>query len=1127
MRGKSRVWSIVALAGALSLLAVGGPASARTLSPVCSATDVVDAVAAANSNPGPDTIELTAGCTYLFTTVDNWWYGPNALPAISSDLTIEGNGAVLERDASVPRLRFFFVGADPANAQTLDYTTPGAGALTLHDLTLRNGLAKGGDSAWGGGGAGMGGALFNQGSLTLERVTLSGNTARGGSGNAGAAGVGGGGIGADASDSSGGGFGGAVSAINTKAGGGSPTGGGGGGGGGFAGEDGNPSSGFPGGAGGGTATGLGGGGGADYSQGNSGGGGGDGSGGGGGNDNGFATGVGGGFGDGGQGGSGNRPSAGGGGGGVGGGGGADLTQSGSGGGGGGGFGGGGGGGQGGDGGFGGFGGGGGAGSCACLFGLAGPSPGGFGGGAGEGGDLTLVGGGGAGMGGAVFNQNGTLAIVNSTLSANTAQGGTGFENGSGLGGAVFNLNGTVSVTSSTLAQNTADEGTAVYNLGYDSATARTAALTVTNSILFDSTGSTTAPSHTVIFENAQTDTTAGTNAAFASLTFQEGNDAPTPAGTGAHASISGSPTTSDDPGLGPLQYNGGPGMETMAPDASGAAADAATNCPPPATDERGVTREDPCWLGAYEDNPANPAIHVEKDADVSQAHVGDTVTYTFTVTNAGNVPLSSVSVNDPKCDAAPSGPTGDTGNDAVLGTTETWTYTCTHQVTGGDGDPLHNVVTAEGTDGGAPVQDTDEADVDILHPDIHVVKDADVSEAHVGDTVTYTFTVTNIGDTPLSSVSVSDAKCDASTLTGPSGDTGNDGVLGTTETWTYTCTHQVTTADADPLHNEVTAEGSDSLGQSEQDTSSANVDVLHPGIQVEKDADVPEAHVGETVTYTFTVTNTGDTPLSSVSVTDPKCDAAPTGPTGDTGNDGALGTTETWTYTCTHLVTGSDPDPLHNVVTASGEDDLGGTAEDTDTADVDIVPAGPSCNGKSATIVGAPGNSTTKGTAGDDVIVDLSGNNKVNATQGGNDTVCTGDGADEVLTGGGNDWVDAGGGKNQVKSGGGDDTVKTGAGNDSINAGGGSDTVDAGDGTNKVNGAAGADNLTTGSGNDTISAGDGSDTVHAGDGKNKVTGAGGDDTLTSGAGNDVLDGGAGFDTCTPDGGTNTLKSCEA
>lgn len=46
------------------------------------------------THPGADTIVL-AGGTYTLSTADNWEYGPNALPPITSDITIEGHGAVL------------------------------------------------------------------------------------------------------------------------------------------------------------------------------------------------------------------------------------------------------------------------------------------------------------------------------------------------------------------------------------------------------------------------------------------------------------------------------------------------------------------------------------------------------------------------------------------------------------------------------------------------------------------------------------------------------------------------------------------------------------------------------------------------------------------------------------------------------------------------------------------------------------------------------------------------------------------------------------------------------------------------------------------------------------------------
>ena len=99
------------------------------------------------------------------------------------------------------------------------------------------------------------------------------------------------------------------------------------------------------------------------------------------------------------------------------------------------------------------------------------------------------GGGGAGMGGAIFNHNGSLIVTNCTFVQNEAWGGTTLgDPGSSLGGAIFNLNGTVTILSSTLRSNLVNyvgDGGAVYNLGYESATSRTATLVLSNSVLAD------------------------------------------------------------------------------------------------------------------------------------------------------------------------------------------------------------------------------------------------------------------------------------------------------------------------------------------------------------------------------------------------------------------------------------------------------------------------------------------------------------------------------------------------------------------------------------------------------------------------------------------------------------------
>src|SRR5580658_3704893 len=150
-------------------------------------------------------IELAQNGQYVVTAPSDWWYGPNAFPAIASNIDIAGNGATISRQSGAPNFRFSYVSGG--------LSTIPAGTSTLENLTLQGGLAQGGGggsgSGAGGGGGGFGGAIYSQGTLYLNSVTFSQNQALGGSGGGGkslspggAAGGGGmGGSGGSASDS--------------------------------------------------------------------------------------------------------------------------------------------------------------------------------------------------------------------------------------------------------------------------------------------------------------------------------------------------------------------------------------------------------------------------------------------------------------------------------------------------------------------------------------------------------------------------------------------------------------------------------------------------------------------------------------------------------------------------------------------------------------------------------------------------------------------------------------------------------------------------------------------------------------------------------------------------------------
>ncbi len=235
--------------GAVAIALTGaGPAAADQLV-ACTGTfggsgGLVDAVINAEAGTASATIDLTPGCTYTFTAPDTSaesvkiagttqaidlddWYGPSALPAIGTAVTIDGDGATITRSAAdgTPPFRLFFVGANPLDGRTPGWTSPGPGDLTLQDLTLSGGLAAGGNADFGGAGLGAGGAIYDQGTVTLDAVTVSDAAATGGEGgDANLSSSGGAGIGQDATGESGAGFGSAfVAPVNAPHGGPSET----------------------------------------------------------------------------------------------------------------------------------------------------------------------------------------------------------------------------------------------------------------------------------------------------------------------------------------------------------------------------------------------------------------------------------------------------------------------------------------------------------------------------------------------------------------------------------------------------------------------------------------------------------------------------------------------------------------------------------------------------------------------------------------------------------------------------------------------------------------------------------------------------------------------------------------
>lgn len=171
-RRLAKLWAMSLPMAALLLALSASSAEAATMTiGVGGCNTLVDAIDAANSggtvngctgSGGADTIVLGGG-TYTYTTVNNSSGGENALPLVTTDVTIEGNGATVERDtAAVPTFRLLNISS--------------TGTLTLKDSIVQGGVAD--DAGFGA----YGGGIRSSGVLNLDGVTIQGNSASRGGG---------------------------------------------------------------------------------------------------------------------------------------------------------------------------------------------------------------------------------------------------------------------------------------------------------------------------------------------------------------------------------------------------------------------------------------------------------------------------------------------------------------------------------------------------------------------------------------------------------------------------------------------------------------------------------------------------------------------------------------------------------------------------------------------------------------------------------------------------------------------------------------------------------------------------------------------------------------------------------
>ena len=296
----------------------------------------------------------------------------------------------------------------------------------------------------------------------------------------------------------------------------------------------------------------------------------------------------------------------------------------------------------------------------------------------------------------------------------------------------------------------------------------------------------------------------------------------------------------------------------------------------------------------------------EKSVDKSFADLGEVLTYTLTVTNPNDFTINDVLVTDPLNpgttyvgNLAVSVPF--TGTTPMTGLTLTEigphdvaiiTYQVAVTTTLPTPNPIANVATfsvPDGSSGNSNVVTTQVNHADLISAG-NFIKSASPANADVGDVITYTLTVHNTGNVPANNVVITDA-IPAGTTYVPgsvSGDVGFTGdpttaitltapiPAGGTATFTFQVKIGATVPATNPIPNTAAISYTYTVDPNDPDGASATgnsntvyVQVSNATLITKKSVSEQIAYIGDTLTYSFSITNTGNVPADHVVLTDP------------------------------------------------------------------------------------------------------------------------------------------------------------------------------------------------------------------------------------------------------------------
>jgi uncharacterized repeat protein (TIGR01451 family) len=385
------------------------------------------------------------------------------------------------------------------------------------------------------------------------------------------------------------------------------------------------------------------------------------------------------------------------------------------------------------------------------------------------------------------------------------------------------------------------------------------------------------------------------------------------------------------------------------------------------------------------------------------ADVGETISYSFLVTNTGNVTLNAVSVHDAKVSGLSPASMTIAPDASVTFASSDYTVTQADIDAGVD---VSNTATASGLDPGMKVISSDRSTATVpvvsADPGMTIQKIATLNDANgngtadVGETISYTFLVKNIGNVTETGVAISDPMV---TGIAPATATIAPGAHLIFTADNYTVTQTDIDAEAD-VTNTATAAGTDPAGTvttTDPSTAITPVTAAAASITIVKSAVLADTNgngrvdAGETITYSFVVTNTGNVTVHDVTVVDSKITGVTPATATIAPGDQQVFTGGSYTATQADIDSGG---VITNTATATGLDPSGAPLPPTTPSTVQTPLADPA---PALTIVKTgtlnDGNGNGKADAGETVSYSFVVTNTGNVTETGvtvNDAMVTG-----------------------------------------------------------------------------------------------------------------------------------------